>query len=281
MYNNNNARLEVALQPFPFLSIMLFTQVVYLKLVDKATLKQQLAESEKKYLAEKEVSKLKDEFVSVVSHELRTPLTSMNLYTSLLLSGKFGKPNKGQKEALAVIKNETSHLSNLINDILTLSRFEAKHEKLNPTDYDLTELIKESSYYNLADEKYIKIVRKIPPVFLVRVDIDKFKQVFINLLSNAIKFTPAGGKITISLTELETKWSMSIADTGIGIRNEDIGKLFDKFYQGESYMTKTEKGTGLGLAIAKNIVELHHGEINVSSELGKGSVFSVIIPKDL
>jgi len=281
VYNNRNARLEVALHPFPFISILLFTQIIYLKLADKATLKNKLAESEQKYLTEKEVSKMKDEFVSVVSHELRTPLTSMKLYTSLLQSNKFGKVNKKQNEALDVIRDETGRLTDLINDILTLSRFEAKHEKLNLVDCDLVDLIKDCSYYNLAEKKNIEIKKKIPPVFLVRVDIDKFKQVFINLLSNAIKFTEAGGKITITLKELADKWMMSIADTGFGIKESELGKLFDKFYQSQSHMTKTQRGTGLGLAIVKKIVDMHHGEIKVSSEIGKGSTFSVFIPKDL
>jgi signal transduction histidine kinase len=280
-FGNENARLQVAVQPFPFISILLFTQVVYLKLVDKATLRAKLAESEKKYIAEKEVSELKDEFVSVVSHELRTPLTSMKLYTSLMLSGKFGAVSKKQKNALHVIKSEADRLTELINDILTLSKIEANKEKLHLTDFDATDLIRECPLYKLAEEKKIDVKIRIPAVFLVRADKDKMHQVYINLLSNAIKFTPEGGVIKAVLKELPDSWMMAVNDNGIGINEADKGRLFNKFFQSQNYMTKTEHGTGLGLAIAKKIVDMHHGEIRVTSEPGKGSTFSVFIPKDL
>jgi signal transduction histidine kinase len=280
-YSDENAKLMVAMQPFPFISILVFTQVVYLKLVDKATLRARLAESEKKYVAEKEVGELKDEFVSVVSHELRTPLTSMKLYTSLMQSGKFGAVSKKQKEALHVIKSEADRLTELINDILTLSKIEANKEKLHLTDFDATELIRECPLFKMAEEKKIDIKLKIPPIFLVRADRDKIHQVYINLLSNAIKFTSSGGIIKIVLKELPDKWMLAINDNGIGIKEDDRDKLFSKFFQSQNYMTKTEHGTGLGLAIAKKIVDMHHGDIRVTSELGRGSTFSVFIPKDL
>ena len=117
--------------------------------------------------------------------------------------------------------------------------------------------------------------------FIMYVDGEKFKQVFINLIGNAIKFTEKGGTITVNAMSEKNHWSISIRDTGKGIAKENIPKLFDKFFQVESYMTRDKGGIGLGLAIAKHIVDLHNGDIKVESELGKGSSFTVIIPKSL
>ena len=125
-----NPYLRVLAHPFPFISIVLFTRVVYLKLVDKAILKSELSETKRKYLETMEISKLKDEFVSVVSHELRTPLTSMRLYTSLLLERKMGPLTKEQEDTLKVIGSENVRLTNLINDILSLSKLESKKVKI-------------------------------------------------------------------------------------------------------------------------------------------------------
>lgn len=280
-YDGVSARLFVAGHPFPLLAVILFTRVIYLKLVDKAFLRHRLKVSEERYRHEKELGKLKDKFVSVVSHELRTPLTSINLYTSLLKDGKLGKVSKKQKQAVSIIKDETSRLTGLVNDILDLSRLETRRLKLRIAEFDLFEFCDSSVYKELAKNKGIKIVNKIPKGFKINVDIDKFKQVLINLISNAIKYTDKGGRITLSAKEENGNNRIDIADTGRGISEEDLKKVFDKFYQAEHYMTRKEGGSGLGLTIANEIVKLHGGEIKVSSRLGKGSVFSVIIPKSL
>lgn len=127
LYDNQNLSLTVASHPFPFISVAIITQVIYLKVVDKATIIDRLRKSEKKYLHEKEVSNLKDEFISTVSHELRTPLTSMKLYVSLLKNKKLGKVSKKQESALSIINDETNRLSQLISDILNL--LVLKHKK--------------------------------------------------------------------------------------------------------------------------------------------------------
>lgn len=278
-FNSANPRIEVAMQPFPFISVLLFTRVIYLKLVDKAVLKEQLKISEKKYKEEKEISEMKDEFISVVSHELRTPLTSMKLYTSLLKDGKFGKITKQQEKALSIIKEENNRLSFLIDDILNLSKLESKSMKLNIEDFDFSKFSKNKIHYSLAQQKGIKVISNVSKNFIIKVDEEKFKQVFINLLSNAVKYTNKGGAITVSSKNKKDNWEISVADTGKGIPKEEIPKLFSKFYQVEDYMTRKESGTGLGLAIVKRIVELHKGDITVESELGKGSKFTVSIPK--
>lgn len=278
-YHGYNAKLEVAQQPFPFIAVLMFTRVVYLKLVDKATLKSRLRLSEQKYKEEKELSEMKDEFVSIVSHELRTPLTSMKLYTSLLKNGKFGEITKKQERALSVIQEENSRLAALIDDILNLSRLESKEVKLNLQDIDFRELSRNSMYYSMAGQKHIKIINRVPERFIVRADPEKFKQVFVNLLDNAVKYTKSRGKITIGARNTKGGWEISISDTGRGIPKEELPKLFNKFYQIDSYMTRQHSGAGLGLAIVKKIVDLHKGDITVESEPGKGSTFTVSLPK--
>jgi len=280
-YGGDNPRLLVAEQPFPILSALLFTQIIYLKLVDKATLKQKLRISEQKYETEKRLGKMKDEFVSVVSHELKTPLTSMKLYISLLKDGKFGKTNSEQVKALEIMDEESNRLNFLIEDILNLSKLESGKARLSLQKTNLYELIQQNNmHYKIAEAKGLKVITLVPKKFYINVDPDKFKQVFINLLSNAIKYTNKGS-ITISAKKSEKYWELRIKDTGMGIEKKYIPRLFDKFYQVGDYMTRTQSGSGLGLAIVKKIVELHKGKIEVKSEIGKGSTFAVIMPYEI
>tara|TARA_Y100000310_G_scaffold345851_1_gene471377 strand:- start:6157 stop:7635 length:1479 start_codon:yes stop_codon:yes gene_type:complete len=281
LYGDLVRRIDVFLNPFPFISVMVFTRIVYLKLVDKVFLKDRLKISQEKYKVAKELSDMKDSFVSVVSHELRTPLTSMKLYSKLLNKGKFGKLNVKQKKAIGVISDETDRLSELINDMLNLSKLESKKDPLKITSFDFYKFSKNHHVYGLANEKGIKVKIEVPKRFLLRVDVEKFKQVFINLLSNAIKFTEKKGIITVIARDELNFWEITIKDTGSGIPAEQVPKLFDKFFQVENYMTRYQGGTGLGLAIVKKIIDLHGGEIKVESEIGKGSSFIISIPKKI
>ena len=278
LYLGTNPYLRVLAHPFPFISIVLFTRVVYLKLVDKAILKSELSETKRKYLETMEISKLKDEFVSVVSHELRTPLTSMRLYTSLLLERKMGPLTKEQEDTLKVIGSENVRLTNLINDILSLSKLENKDVKLSRRKCDLSLLTDYDGYRALAEEKGITVTNKVPKGFMVNVDPDKFKQIFINLFSNAVKYTDAGGSVTLEARRDKKVWEFIVRDTGIGIKKENLHHIFDKFYQVEDFMTRKEGGTGLGLPIVKRIVDLHGGTIEVESKVDKGSTFIVRMP---
>ena len=231
---------------------------------------------------ERELDKLKTDFISVVSHELRTPLTSIKGYTDLLLSGATGEISELQSEFLSIIQSSTTRLSNLINDILDISRIESgtieiKHE---PIDYrrivaDTLRLMKAA-----ADEKQISmdasLPESIPPV---RGDIDKVAQVLGNLVSNAIKYTPEGGWVKVSL-EITGEASVltSVTDSGIGISPEDQKRLFQKFFRADNTSTREAGGTGLGLVIAKTIVELLGGAIWVESEPGRGTRFYFTLP---
>ena len=231
---------------------------------------------------ERELDKLKTDFISVVSHELRTPLTSIKGYTDLLLSGATGEISELQGEFLSIIQSSTTRLSNLINDILDISRIESgsieiKHE---PIDYrrivaDTLRLMKAA-----ADEKQISmdasLPESIPPV---RGDIDKVAQVLGNLVSNAIKYTPEGGWVKVSL-EIAGEASVltSVTDSGIGIAPDDQKRLFQKFFRADNTSTREAGGTGLGLVIAKTIVEMLGGAIWVESEPGRGTRFYFTLP---
>jgi signal transduction histidine kinase len=197
----------------------------------------------------------------------------------LFNEGKFGKLSKKQDSAMKVIKDESTRLSGLINDILDLARLEEKRMKLNIADFDLYSFFKENIYYSLANKKGLQIINKVKPGFVISVDSDKFTRALINLISNAIKYTDKG---SITLSAKRNKHiEITIKDTGKGISEQELKKIFDKFYQVEHYMTRKERGTGLGLAIANEIVRLHKGKITVKSKLGQGSEFTIIIPKHI
>ena len=270
----SSSKLFVAAIPFPILGVILFARVMYLKLADKANIIKELDH-------EKELSKMKNKFISIVSHELRTPLTSIGLYASLLRDNKFGKMSKGQKNAASIIKDETSRLNSMVNDLLDLSKIEAGKMKLRMGVFDLCEFSKKNIFLHVAKEKGIKIISKVPNGCKFKVDPEKFNQILINLISNAIKYTSKGGKITLSARKVSKGMELIVSDTGRGIPSEDLKKVFDKFYQVEHYMTREEGGTGLGLAIVYEIVKLHKGKVSVTSEVGKGTTFTVFIPKGL
>jgi signal transduction histidine kinase len=279
LFTNHNVLLHLLSFPYPFLAVILFARVVYLKLVDKAMLRDELQTTKKKYEEEKEIGKMKDEFVSVVSHELRTPITSLKLYLSLFKEGKFGKVNQAQTEILNVLHDESNRLMNLINDVLTLAKMENKKLKLKLQNCDLHRLVSTHMYQNLTDQKNITVVNNIPQEFMVILDPEKFKQVFINLFGNATQYTPEGGSIFLDAKKGRTSWKFSVQDTGPGIPPEQLAKIFSKFYQVEKdYLTRKKTGTGLGLAIVKHLVKMHGGKVSANSEEGKGATFTVEIP---
>ncbi|MBI4738798.1 HAMP domain-containing histidine kinase [Candidatus Woesearchaeota archaeon] len=278
LYDGTNTSLQVASHPFPILAVLLFTRVVYLKLVDKAFLKEELRATQKRYLHEKEVSRLKDEFVSVVSHELRTPLTSMKLYTSLLLDGKLGTLLPKQKKALSVVNTENERLNKLINNVLDLSKLEAGKIEITCTAVNIHALVTNPLYLSTAKDKGIFVKIDVPRDFVVLVDEEKFAQIFINLFNNSIKFTPPKGSISISACKEGMLWKFIIADTGGGVPPDKIQHLFDKFYQADDFMTRKQGGTGLGLAVVKHLVNLHGGRVSVDSEVGRGTTFTIEMP---
>jgi PAS domain S-box-containing protein len=231
---------------------------------------------------ERELDKMKTDFISVVSHELRTPLTSIKGYTDLLLSGATGELTDLQSEFLGIIQGSTTRLSNLINDILDISRIESGSIALRHESIDYRRIVSDTLRLMkaAADEKQISVDASLPEnIPAVRGDADKVTQVLTNLVSNAIKYTPEGGWVKVSLEVAgEASVTTCVADSGIGVAPEDQKKLFQKFFRADNTSTREAGGTGLGLVIAKTIIELLGGAIWVESDPGRGSRFYFTLP---
>ncbi len=228
----------------------------------------------------KELDKLKSDFVSMVSHELRTPLAAMRTSAQVLEVADLNTETK--KEMLDIILRNIDRLTNLVNDLLDLSRIESGRMELKFERVSLDSVIADSieSVRQTAIEKGIALNIELPKDLApVKADREKLTQVIINLLNNAVKFTPRGGEISIKASELNGQVEVRVSDTGIGIPPEDLNRVFDRFYQVDSTLTREAGGTGLGLAICKGIIEAHNGEIWAESEPGKGSTFIFTLEK--
>jgi PAS domain S-box-containing protein len=224
----------------------------------------------------------KSDFLANMSHELRTPLNSVIGFSEVLQDQLFGPINEKQQEYVKNILTSGRHLLSLINDILDLSKVESGKMELELSEFSLLESLNASLM--MLKEKALKggisLNMELAPPDDLRIVADqrKLKQILFNLVSNAVKFTPAGGEVNVNAFKHGDFIEISVTDSGIGIREEDIPKLFHPFTQLESVYTKEYEGTGLGLALNRHLVELHNGKIWVKSEFGKGSRFSFTIP---
>jgi len=224
----------------------------------------------------------KSEFLASMSHELRTPLNGIIGFSEFLVDGKPGTLNMKQKEYLEDILNSGRHLLQLINDVLDLSKVEAGKIELIPERFPLHKAVEEVCSVGgpMAQKKQIHVNLSVAPGLLeVTLDQVRFKQVVYNLLSNALKFTDDGGRVEIqcALHGLH-QFKLAVRDSGIGIKPEDLPRLFKEFEQIESGTARRHEGTGLGLALTRKIVEMQGGCISVASEFGKGTLFTVILP---
>jgi len=231
---------------------------------------------------EKEISQMKNDFVSHVSHELKTPLASITAYSEMLCEGE-ANDEQTRKEFYQIIQSQAKRLNRMIEDILNISRIESGLIKVDKQPASLALLIEQQLQMikSYAADKKIQVIRRNPVVFdQVSVDKDMISQVIINLLSNAIKYTPAGGTVSID-TEVDDVAGVvrvSITDTGVGIPEDEIDHVFDKFYRVKANENRA-KGTGLGLNLVKQIVEkVHNGRLFVKSKPGQGSTFGFELP---
>jgi PAS domain S-box-containing protein len=237
---------------------------------------------------QKEVEELKTKFVSNVSHELRTPLVAIQKSLSLMLSNELGDINPEQRKFLDIATRNIDRLSRLINDLLDISKIEARAMKLisHSVEVKLLFFHVTSTLENWAKDKHITFKTELPEDGLVlEADSDRLTQVLTNLTGNAVKFTPDQGTITLDAKSVkdektgEEMVEIGVRDTGIGIAPDDQAKIFNKFVQVSLVQPAGVSSTGLGLTIAKEIVELHSGKIWVESERGKGSRFAFRLPK--
>ena len=225
-------------------------------------------------------SQHKSEFLASMSHELRTPLNAIIGFSDVLLQGMFGETNEKQTEYLRDILSSGQHLLSLINDILDLSKIEAGRMDLDVATFDLPSAIDDAMLLmrERASRRGIVLERRVDEnLGTISADQRKVKQVLLNLLSNAVKFTLEGGRITVSAGLTSGAVAIAVTDTGIGIAPEDQEAVFEEFRQVGTSDKKAE-GTGLGLALCRKFVELHGGRISLSSEVGKGSTFTVTLP---
>jgi signal transduction histidine kinase/CheY-like chemotaxis protein len=225
-------------------------------------------------------TQLKSKFLASMSHELRTPLNAIVGFSDLLAEQTAGQLNEKQNRFVHHIKQGSTHLLQLINDILDLSKIEAGQLEFHCEAFPIGEALPEvlSTIRPLAMAKNILVQHNAETVRSVYADRVRFKQILYNLLSNAVKFTPKGGRIDIDCAEGENTVHISVTDTGIGIRPEDQSIVFEEFRQIEGKSGATSEGTGLGLAITKRLVEQQGGKIALESELSKGSRFTFTLP---
>jgi signal transduction histidine kinase len=240
---------------------------------------------------EREVDRLKSEFVSVVSHELRTPLTSILGYTELLLAREFAPAER--REFIHTVHKEADHLANLVEDLLNVSRLDAGKIKLERWVMALPKLVRELVAQLNAEldvERHrllLDVPETLPPIYADR---DRVRQILSNLLSNAIKYSPEGGEVVLRASVLhrppasapplspEPALLITVRDQGIGIPQHELSRIFERFYRVDNSNTRRIGGTGLGLAITRALVELHGGRIWVESTPGAGSIFYVTLP---
>jgi signal transduction histidine kinase len=227
----------------------------------------------------RELDKMKDQFVSTVSHELRTPLTSMVGYLEILLEGEAGELSEDQRRFLEIVNRSCDRLNRVIDDILVVARIDANRLSYEMQDVDLRVLTEEAveSSRMAAVRTGVDLRLSAPdePV-PAWADQTRLNQMLDNLLSNAIKFTPDGGSVSVTLARQRDVAVLQVSDTGIGVPEEEVGRLFDRFFRASTGLTIS--GTGLGLPIVKSIAEAHGGTIDVESEVGVGTTFTVELP---
>ena len=230
---------------------------------------------------QREIDRMKTEFVSTVSHELRTPLTSIKGSLHLLLSDPALQLDATQRQLVDISVKNTDRLIRLITNILDISKIEAGHIQLELGMHRVEEFVSAAvdGIAAFAESRSIAIAVEVAgDLPQVRVDVDRMVQVVTNLLSNAIKFSPPGSTVTVTATRAGRQLVVRVTDRGRGIAAEDMGKLFKKFQQLDGSNVRSVGGTGLGLAICRGIVEEHGGTIGVESQLGQGATFTVTVP---
>ena len=229
---------------------------------------------------QRELDRLKDDFVATVSHELRTPLTSMMGFLEMLREGEAGQLTDEQKGFLAIVYRSSERLQRLVGDLLFVARLDASGLQLHFAPVRLDEIGRElvESSAALARARELALESDLAEVAPVRGDHERLVQLAGNLLSNAIKFTPAGGTVTVRTFVDGGKVVLEVADTGIGIPEGEQDRLFQRFFRSSTATEQAIPGTGLGLVISRAIVEAHGGTIGVTSQAGAGTCFRVELP---
>lgn len=257
------------------------------KRTEELTLANQELKAKQKALeaANKELAALnrhKSQFLATMSHELRTPLTSIIAFAELLQQ-QLPEADRVNRQNVEEIRNSGENLLMLINDLLDLAQIEAGRYRLRPETVDIVDVIDsvERVIAPLARKKDIEFTTEfLTEVPLVKADPEKIRRAVLNLADNAVKFTPQGGKVRISVDfdEEQEEILIAVSDTGIGIKEEDLSYVFERFRQVDSSDARRYRGSGLGLALTRELMEMHHGWVKVTSEVNKGSTFTLGLP---
>lgn len=231
---------------------------------------------------EREVQLAKDELLSLASHQLRTPATGVKQYMGMVLQGFAGEITEQQRDFLQKAYDSNDRQLHIINDILHLAKLDAGRIVLTKTTFDLSELVRSvvEEQSETAHEAEVTLTSKLPKRLPVFADAHMMRMVVENLVSNAIKYTNPGGSVAVALRNTKRGSELSIKDTGVGIADEDLDKLFKQFSRVANERSHLVSGTGVGLYLVKNLVELHGGKVSVVSKLAKGTTFSVIFPHE-
>lgn len=231
----------------------------------------------------RESDRVKSAFMASMSHELRTPLNSIIGFSAILLQEFPGPLNEEQNRQMRMVQKSARHLLSLINDVLDISRIEAGQLDLAPAIFEVRTSIEKmlAIIEPLAAEKGLKLQCRIDSdVELISTDQRRLEQILLNLLGNAVKFTDSG-RIRVHCYRVDDGYVIEVNDSGIGIAEEHIPRLFDAFYQVDSGLARSHEGTGLGLSICKKLIDMMGGHIEVESKLGIGSTFRLQLPHRL
>lgn len=223
----------------------------------------------------KKLEQMRKDFVANVSHELKTPITSIIGFSETLLENE--EDAELTQKFLSIILYESKRLQNLVHDLLELSKIEQPHYSIPLIPTEIAQIVQESlpSLVERAQDKSIEIVLLGDEDVVILGDPSRLRQIVVNLVTNAIAYTPKGGRVTIKLRQ-EKEWGIfEVGDTGVGIEKKEITRIFERFYRVDKARSRESGGTGLGLAIVKHLIEAHGGKIEVESQVGKGSTFTI------
>ena len=257
-------------------NIRLFEDLYHTKDNLEKKIKERTNELIKSLRAIEVISKTKSDFISSVSHELRTPLTSVKGFSSLLVGEKFGILPEEAKKRLIKIDENVNKLMVIVNTLLDISRIESGKMEVKIAPFEITKLIRDVVDFlsPQAQAKRIELAFKLPENLNAYLDKNLIERVLINLINNAIKFTPPGGKIILRCIQDDKQAIVSVSDTGCGIKEDDLGKVFQEFFRASHPSVTKIEGSGLGLSLVKRIIDTHKEKIWLESKLGQGTTFS-------
>lgn len=220
---------------------------------------------------------IRRDFVANVSHELRTPLASIRAIAETLHEGALHDPEVASSFLETIIR-ETDRLGRISQDLLILS--DAESTQPVKERFDLGALLREvvGRFQKHAQQSQVTLNLRVSPELMLAASRDQIEQVIVNLVDNAIKYTAEGGSVCVEATREDSKVTLSVSDTGIGIMHQDLPRIFERFYRVDKARSRESGGTGLGLSIVKNIIEAHGGDVRVSSEFNRGSSFTIVLP---